>query len=119
VGEIDSVFQSPGVVCKYYKDSCSDTWPTLIIDSRGLDLPPIGLLANGISFSRVQCKANWDAAELETGPETAVYHHAFSELIVPGKEKVARSASRDDSSASTPSINHLASGLPGDITICT
>lgn len=70
----DSLWQAPGAVCKYYKSSCKDKWPVLIIDSRKGFLPSFDYRQLPFSpvITEARCYHHQTAAVLGAGPDTIV-----------------------------------------------
>jgi hypothetical protein len=77
-GLVDSLWQPPGFVCKYYRKDCLDKWPSLIIDTRTLPFPSQDFKKNGIFVSSVVNKSYRDLGELGVGPDTIVYNGTSS-----------------------------------------
>lgn len=70
----DSLWQAQGAVCKYYRSSCKDSWPLLIVDSRDKPLPPIDYkkLPFPSAIAEAQCYHDTIPADLGAGPDTIV-----------------------------------------------
>lgn len=123
----DTLWQAQGAVCNYYKSSCKDQWPILIIDSRAHYLPPIDykkLLPFVSTITEVRCYINPTTADLGAGPDTVVLD-STNPLLIPDADdtfNTARAEQQDKPistiSTTNPEVAVAAVDYPVNMKVC-